>query len=181
MNRGFTLIETLVAITVLVTAVAGVLKIAGDSLRLTAVAREQLVAFYLAQEPIEFIRNVRDSNRLQTPPDPWLTHLSECISTDGTTRCVIDATESKYPPLPNTIRTCPILPTPCEILDIQTSTKLYGYGNGALWVPTKFTRTTAIITPMGGNADEMRIDVTVSWQVGLVQRSVTIQEYLLNW
>lgn len=178
-KRGFTLIETLVAVMLLVAAVAGVLGVAARSLRLAAVAREQLIAFYLAQEPVEFVRFIRDSNRLRTPPRPWLNYLPECISANGSVRCTIDALEERYPPLGPTINTCAVVP--CPVIKVRTTSGLYGYKSGAQWKNSKFTRTTTITTPVGGNADEARVDVTVSWQVGLVQRSVVIREHLFNW
>lgn len=178
-TQGFSLIETLVAIMLLITAVSGVLTVASKSLYLTSVAREQLTAFYLAQEPIENIRNVRDSNRLQTSATPWLTHLSECVSADGSLKCIIDRiTEGGYPPSANAIVTCGAL---CPQISFSPSRGLYSYAGGSDWAASKFVRTTSVITPIGTNADEARIDVTVSWPVGTVTRSVTIREYISNW
>src|SRR3989344_8654185 len=94
---GFTLVETLVAIGVLMAAVAGTLTVASRGIALTGVSRDNIVAFYLAQEPIEFIRKYRDTtaiacitaNTCSLPGFDWLRDsgapgtemgdLSECV------------------------------------------------------------------------------------------------------
>ena len=64
-NRGFTLIETLVAIAVLSLAITGPMVIAQKGIGSAIYARDEVTAFYLAQEAIEYIRNVRDTNRIK--------------------------------------------------------------------------------------------------------------------
>ena len=57
---GFTLIESLVAITILVTAILGPMTIAATGISSAIYARDQETAFFLAQEGLEYVRNVRD-------------------------------------------------------------------------------------------------------------------------
>ena len=63
-NTGFTLVETLVAITVLTLALGGPMALATRSIKDSLASRNKVVAFYLAQEAIEYVKNVRDSNFL---------------------------------------------------------------------------------------------------------------------
>lgn len=73
-NKGFTLVETLVAISILVLALTGPLAIIAQSLKASNFSRDEITAAYLAQEPIEFIRNMRDQNTLRsTNASFWLT------------------------------------------------------------------------------------------------------------
>lgn len=65
-NKGFTIIETLVAITILMIAVAGPLTIAQKSLMASIYARDQIVASYLAQEVMEEYKNSKKSEWVST-------------------------------------------------------------------------------------------------------------------
>lgn len=63
-QRGFTLLESLVAIAILLIAVVGPMSIIGRSLPQSAYARDHAIAINLAQEGIEAVRQKRDSNML---------------------------------------------------------------------------------------------------------------------
>jgi prepilin-type N-terminal cleavage/methylation domain-containing protein len=64
--KGFTLIETMVAITILTVAVAGTFSVANSSINASSIARDQLTASYFAQEGIEMVRQARDNTYLAT-------------------------------------------------------------------------------------------------------------------
>lgn len=71
-QKGFTLLETLVAISILLIAVVAPMSIIGRSLPQSAYARDHAIAVNLAQEGIEAVRQKRDSNMLADwngPPD----------------------------------------------------------------------------------------------------------------
>ncbi len=63
-RRGFTLIETMIAITILTLAMVGPLYTASRSIVAAQTARDQLTASYLAQEGIEYARMMRDNQYL---------------------------------------------------------------------------------------------------------------------
>ena len=77
-GRGFTLIETLVAITILLVAIVGPMSAIGTSLSQMSISRDQIIAINLAQEGIEAIRQERDSKMIDqllggsTDPLHWL-------------------------------------------------------------------------------------------------------------
>src|SRR5258708_2821268 len=62
--RGFTLLETMVAVTLLAVAIVAPMQLTAQSLASAYYARDEVTAFYLAQEGIEAVRNVRDNNIL---------------------------------------------------------------------------------------------------------------------
>src|SRR6202042_2338797 len=62
LDTGFTLIETMVAIALLMLALIAPMSLAAQSLTAAYFARDQITAFYLAQEGIEIVRSVRDAN-----------------------------------------------------------------------------------------------------------------------
>lgn len=64
MNRAFTLVETMIAVTILTLAVAGPLFTASRVIVAAQTARDQLTASYLAQEGVEYVRAMRDGSYL---------------------------------------------------------------------------------------------------------------------
>src|SRR3989338_9508740 len=151
-SAGFTLVETLVAVMLLSVAVVAPMSLAARSLGSAYYARDQITAFYLAQEAIEALRSIRDSQILLiagsssgAPPDIFglIPHQNEPFMVDGRKG---DASTA--------ITLCD-----WECDPLQTDNTLYGYpGVGddpSLWTPTHFTRTIhAYAIP--GNADEIR-------------------------
>jgi prepilin-type N-terminal cleavage/methylation domain-containing protein len=63
-NNGFTLIEALISIAILMLSVAAPLSLAGKGLIAADLAQRQIVAFYLAQDAIESLINKKTSNKL---------------------------------------------------------------------------------------------------------------------
>lgn len=59
---GFTILETLVAIAIILVAVIATLGAAQLGLQSSLYARDQITAYYLAEEAIEQVRNDRDTN-----------------------------------------------------------------------------------------------------------------------
>jgi prepilin-type N-terminal cleavage/methylation domain-containing protein len=63
-SKGFTLVETLVAIALLIVVITGAYTAAQAGLSGAILSKEEVAAFYLAQEGVEEIRNLRDNNGL---------------------------------------------------------------------------------------------------------------------
>lgn len=162
-QRGFSLIEAMVAISVLVLALTGTMTVASRSLFSSDVARDQIVAFYLAQEAVEFVRNIRDNNALAGTD--WLNRLeSTCTSSN----CRIDVNASPPNDIVNCSGACPVLKL--------SSTGIYNYTNGS---NTIFRREISINETVEDR--EATVDVTVYWQRRLNERSFTIREHIFHW
>lgn len=169
-SAGFTLIETLVAITVLVLSVTAPLEIAAKALFSAFHARDQITSYYLASEAIEYIKNARDTTFLNDVLNPnkqplgnqdWLLGLQNCKRTpSGNEECYIDTTVSfdpyANPSNNNAIKSCPANVSNeviCPKLRYNPDTKLWGYdaiGNLTQAPETKFTRK-IYITPQINN------------------------------
>ena len=63
-NKAFTLIETLVAISIFTMSILGLMSILASSISNTTYAKQKMTATYLAQEGIEYARNKRDNHFL---------------------------------------------------------------------------------------------------------------------
>ncbi|MCA9362358.1 prepilin-type N-terminal cleavage/methylation domain-containing protein [Candidatus Kaiserbacteria bacterium] len=64
-ESGFSLVETLVAITLLLIVITGPMVVSTSTARSTSFASEQVVAFFLAQEGVEMVQRARDDLYLQ--------------------------------------------------------------------------------------------------------------------
>lgn len=170
-TRGFTLIETMVAITLLTVAITAPMTLATQSLSTAYYARDQIAAFHLAQEAIESVRHIRDGNVLHDSLglDPTL-NLLDGIPTSGDP-FTIDALDDS-----TTLCTgaCPVL---------KTNGELYGYASGDGWVNTKFTRTVTATFLPNTTEDEIHVEVEVAWQTAnlTAPRRFTISENLYRW
>src|SRR6185369_6180494 len=88
-HSGFTIIETLVAIAILMIAIAGPLTVAQKGLTSSIYARDQMIASYLAQDAIEYVKNVRDSDKLAG--QGWLSSFDSNSGHDCETfTCTVD-------------------------------------------------------------------------------------------
>lgn len=76
-EKGFTLVETLVAIAILLVIIVGPMSIAQKGIQNAFFAREQLTAVFLAQEAIEGVRELRDNNAIDVYDSPLFTDNTE--------------------------------------------------------------------------------------------------------
>jgi prepilin-type N-terminal cleavage/methylation domain-containing protein len=160
-HRGFTLIETLVAISVLLLSLAGPLTLAAQALSSAYYARDQITAFYLAQEAVEYVRAKRDQNYLASPIQPWLNGLDDCVGA----LCNVD-----FPNFTHTVCT-----PACPELLYNNTTGIYNTLTGSA---SGFRRELTII-PI--TADEVSLRVRVYWQSGTLSRTFEIRENIFNW
>lgn len=178
-NQAFTLIETMVAISMLVTTIVAPLTIAANSLFQSRYARDQVIATYLAQESVEMIRYVRDKNLMQITSAPqgsnydWLDGIWQS-SSDGKW-IYLDWTSVRNNPAyylcsnPEKPKSCPYLNYDGIYTNVDTGT------------PTKFKRAVKI-TKSTDNTDEIKIESRVYWQTGGNNlKFVTVTAFLYNW
>lgn len=182
MARGFTLVETMVAVAVVTIATIGPLYAVQKGVTASYVSRDRLIASSLAQEGIEYVHGIRDGNYLYNLANPVATPLSWLYGIDGTggsqncttgATCTIDTTLT-----PTTaVVLCPVSPGVCPPLRL-TSSYLYKQTASTSDVVTRFTRTVKLTSV---SAREMKVTVTVSWITARVPYSVTVVEILQNW
>ncbi len=180
LEKGFTLIETFIAITVLLIAIAGPFTLVMKALSAAKATKGQIISTYLAQEAIEYVRNIRDENILTG--NNWLTDLNgRRVKADGTTeicldcncvaeKCILNA------PIRRDVTTCE---GDCPPIRFNAETKLYGYSNESGWADSVFTRTVEI-EEIEDNV-EVIVTVTMEWQDGSNNREFVVKEHLLNW
>ena len=118
---GFTLIESLVAITIVTLAISGTMVTASSAVIAADISRDQLTASYLAQEGIEYVRWMRDNyylsayynspthNTTNAFADFILAIPAECSGVAGCDLAVLPNFESKAS-FPNFTRTIQVTP-----------------------------------------------------------------------
>lgn len=166
---GFTLIEALVAISVLVMSLTGPLTLATKAISEAKISQNQMIAFYLAQEAEEYIRNRRDSNFLSGAD--WLNGLVSGSNNCGTANgCTVD--------IPNDqILNC--TGGGCPNIKYDASVKYYNYTDGQ---NTIFKRTVKIDQiNIGGGNNEAKVGVIVEWPEKSGVKSFTLEDHLFNW
>jgi prepilin-type N-terminal cleavage/methylation domain-containing protein len=164
-NRGFTLIETFVAISILLVSLAGPLSIAAKALQSAYYSRDEITASYLADEAIEYVRAIRDQNYLSDQSD-WLTGLDDPTKNCIDNNCTVDFPHFTHAACNGAC--APLLIDPNDLYNQQSGT------------PTIYTRTLNIHS-VPGRPDEMDAEVTVSWQAGSLVRQFVISEHIFNW
>ena len=175
-NKGFTLIETLIAVTIVGMALAGPLSIVGKSLISASFAKDQITAFYLAQEAIEYVHNLRDTNLNLSIP--WLTNnvsvsgdpadLSSCTESYP---CMVDVPSARIYSCSPTIST-----DKCEPLKYENAEHLYTNSSSSA-EDSIFTRY-LYLSPI--NDKESSVVVNVSWKTGTLEKGIVLKENIFN-
>jgi prepilin-type N-terminal cleavage/methylation domain-containing protein len=175
LHRGFTLLEVLIAVFLLTIGLAGVFVVITKTLSLIAASPDKLIAAYLAQEGIEIVRNIRDTNRVEAatswdknlPLGDWQADYTTTAFSDDPD--ILDdecASPSYY--------NCKIY-NPSDYLRIDVN-GFYNYTSG-----TEITKFTRRITISDKTAAKMTVTVTVFWTEKGRPYNISVQEYLYNW
>ena len=154
LNKGFTLIEALVALVILTLALGPALVLSGNISSTASIIQNNLIAANLSQEGVEVIRALRDAN--------WFNGLSfDAGIADGIYRIEWNSNAlislGSNPPL-------------------KINAGLYNYSFGT---DTKFKRTVTITKI---NSEELRIISDVTWtERGNRTRDVKTESHLFDW
>lgn len=210
-KRGFTILETLVAISILVLALTAPLVIVSQALQTSYFSRDQITAYYLAQEAVEYLRNKRDNQGLQenATAEGWVDLVTDdqgsMINDAGSDtiksylvrdtngyvlrRCVGGGFGEVSP--------CPLLKYNTDAFDPESNAVLYG--DEISGIDSIFIREIIVNKPPVGTLNdgtaledpgvndpgdrELVVTVNVYWrtQDGSFSKGITIREHLTNW
>lgn len=186
---GFSILEALVAIAILVIALTGPMVFAQQSLRAARLARDQVTAFYLAQDAIELVKHVRDENALSTFRYDWLAGLEECFADEGNPNsgCQVSTPEWTGASTAGAVDACPGEDCPLAEQDVPGGGKLYGIFGGSPSNESRFSRRVRVMTPEGDDpsaeTEEVLVEVRVWWDTAGIEdtRQVLVREHIYNW
>ncbi len=149
-QKGFTLLELIVTIFVIIVGLIGTYNMAQYPLSRVSVSTNRLKAAYLAQEGVEIVRNIRDTNWIEE--DNWKTGLDIC---DPSSKyCEAEYDDSDLTPHLNS-------EDPGE-LKINNTNNFYNYLSGSL---SGFTRKIEIEDTTDDQGENiLKVVVTVNWR-----------------
>ena len=209
-KKGFTILEALVAISIVLIAIATAFSIAPQGIFAGRYSRNQATAYSLAQEALEVVHNKRD-NRMYYTIDGWLSDILE----DAPSGCM-DGVACGVNGPDNLVEECnpdieEISANDCRVRTIERDSILfYGTGEGSQFnfrtdpnqEPTMFYRTVSIVRISNPTAvgwmessseispeqadtieEDIEIEVTarVWWKEGTADREVLLRENLFDW
>lgn len=150
LQKSFTLLEVLIAIFALTIGVMAAFGSIAQAISAATFAKNRLIASFLAQEGIEIVKNIRDSNWIQNK------NWNEGLNPGDYQADYDDLSLSPYLN---------------SFLNLSSNGYLYGIGN-----PTQFKRKITIQqTP---NPKELIVAVQVSWQNYTFEATSTITNWL---
>jgi len=155
-NKGFTILEAIFTFTIIVVGFSGVMTLILNTSRYSQINNYNLVAAYLAQEGLELVRNIRDSN--------WVDGNEWNYGIDNRSY-IIDYND-------NSLNS--------EISDPYLYIDNGFYSHDRSGAKTIFQRVIEIST-CDTTGDCIIASSTVSWSDFGITRSITVSERLYNW
>lgn len=159
------MIESIIAITIGVVALTGVLNLLTNSLGINRDVGQRFTATYLAMEGIEITKGIINSN--YSNGDPW---------NDGLSRGSYEFQYNTLNPSDNKINSNSDFRSN-SALYFNDSLGLYSYNTTNN--QTRFTRTIQI-EPLR-DSEEMKVRSVVEWEEGSNEREIVIEDHFFNW
>ena len=181
-HAGFTLIETLFAVLIFSSALIALMTIAGRGISATSDAEQSTTASYLAQEGIEVVRNIRDTN-YGNNVTPWDSGFSTCTQTAP---CMVnyDRTGIIIPPIlatctasSNMIGSGTTSPT-CPAVNESPSNGEYTDGTAN---PSQYFRTIYVVQTATTPVNEYEVVSRVNWVSKTIPHVVELDTILKDW
>jgi len=184
-KNGFTLIETIIAVFILIIGILGSYTVFYDIYSKSGGLSHKLTAAYLSQEGIEVIRNMRDNNWVKNNSN-WLSKIAESNNCSNGCDFEVDYKTGTSYDLNQDIGLMPY-GTSGDFLNINGD-GLYSYDSNSpeTIFKRKITITTGLSNDSGsndifGSSDIFKVDSTVSWQYKGKEFFVKIVDFLYNW
>lgn len=185
-HAGYSIVEVLMAITILLIATAAPLTIASKGLQSAYYARDQLTAYMLAQEGIEFVIGARNAALITSIKNneldktwAWTEDLTiaPCFKTNGGCNTSLSKGDND-PFLPANVADCSVIEDCIMEYKADTSDPAHYYVDTQDDINGEVTPFTRVITLEEIVTDkEIQITSTVSWQPRIFS---TAQEIVLT-
>lgn len=191
-QNGFSLVETLVAISILLIVITVPMAISSKTAKSSTFATEQIQVFFLAQEGIELAQKARNELQLQNIhnpvgfDDPWSKFkqnsggiYSACFGPSG---CGLEWDFANNGKLKTPV-SCSGVNSPCLLRQRPNNSERSWFTHTAAGnTPTPFTRRVYFSIPSGAEEREVMVRSVVTWRTGslIAEQKVEIETYLFN-
>jgi len=172
---GFTLVETMIAVTILTLAISGALFAANTAIIAANIARDQLIASHLAQEGIEYVRLMRDNEYLAAYQAGGANVSSVAWSNFLTGSDTASIAKCRAP------KTCTLGLMQGNGTFILTSCPSGGVCTEPFVLMEKGTPFTRTIQAIDVSENDKRIVSTVRWSFHSIPYSVSVADHLTPW
>jgi Tfp pilus assembly protein PilV len=167
-RRGQTLVEALVALSILTVGFVGIISLLTKSFQLNRTVSNDTQATYLASEGIEVAKNLIDHDVYTGLPlnDDWGASFPRSgyyYNIDYETTSTASLTFSPSAPQSNP-------------LYFNRTTHLFGYNTRGA-TPTDFVRSIKVTN----NGEEIDVQSTVKWTSGALSNTITLEDHFYNW
>lgn len=176
-KKGFTIIEALIGVSILMFAMIGPLLLVYRTSQSASDLRDHTVAAYLALEGMEAIRSIRDGRTLLNPRFltvsnmDWLGPLRQCVGA----WCTIDVNTGLALP---TVTLCT---GACQPLRVSRTAQ-YGYNYDSSNPASPFTRSVTLDEAPSILHSHATATISVSWKNKLGQdRSINYEYHIFKW
>ena len=164
---GFTLIETIVAIIILLAVISFAFTISYNNTRYADLAKDQVVATFLVQDVFDYVIAQKKQNILGDNPSDWLSGFGDCLGDIDDDGCSIDTSSI----LDSAVIGCN---RECDELKQTTGDDIYGH----IGDNTKFTRKVTIDEI--NSEIEAVVTVVISWKSGFLTRDFSMSTNIFN-
>jgi Prokaryotic N-terminal methylation motif len=169
-RRGQTLIEALMALSVITMGFLGIFALLSKSFFFNRVISDQLTATYLASEGVEVAKNLIDHDVYSGAA--WGNCFVGYVNGNGTADLALD----------NTTVDCGTLTTYASTMRLQfdPATNVYSYRTTAGSVATGFSRDVRVA--LASSSNEITVSGIVTWDTGpLTSRSIMLEDHFYKW
>jgi len=182
-KKAFSLIETLIAATIIVILLYSLVAVGRNSLERSSLMHERAQAMLLAQQGLEIVRQIRDTSWIDDTQQGWSDFVYNILPTPNWSSNTADPLKITIPD--NVAPNRPFLTT------AGTNPEVINVDNLDYTRTVKYTPLNQTSMPDGANdtgndgkiqPDEnaVKVTVTVSWDSGTLQ-TTSISEVLTNW
>ncbi|MFH1759098.1 MAG: hypothetical protein ABH822_00875 [Patescibacteria group bacterium] len=155
-KNGYILVESVVAMTIVVVGLLGIFSLLSQSLSLNRVVGDRYVGTYLAAEGIEVAKNIIDNNIVNSRP--WNAGFSNGSFEVDFDSLSLESNLNRY-------------------IKLDSPNGRYGYRDGA---DTRFKRTIKI--ELLGSGEEIKVNSVVKWlSRGEADFKVDLEDHFFNW